>query len=158
MIDIAFINETEQNVEGYNELITSVFEKALEIEKIDDPEIEVSVIYVTNDKIKEINQTYRNKDSVTDVISFALEDDSDGEIAFINEAQTRMLGDIFICIDRANEQAVNYGHSIRREMAFLALHGLLHLLGYDHIELEDEVIMTEKQELILSEIGIKREK
>ena len=92
---------------------------------------EVSVSFVSNDEIRAINRDYRDKDSVTDVISFALEED---EMNIIHEDAPRTLGDIIISTDRAREQAVDYGHSFRRELLFLSLHGFLHLLGYDHME------------------------
>lgn len=109
-----------------------------------------SIIFVDENEIKRINKEYRKIDKVTDVISFALEDN--GTIA----NQKRVLGDIYICIPRAIEQANEYGHSLKRELSFLTVHGLLHLLGYDHMKKEEETIMFNLQELILNEVGIKR--
>lgn len=106
-----------------------------------------NVILTDNEKIQEINRKYRNIDKVTDVISFALEDEKKERI-FSNK---RVLGDIYISVDKAKEQAEEYNHSLERELSFLAVHGLLHLLGYDHMEKEDEKIMFDKQELILGE-------
>ena len=97
-----------------------------------------------------MNKTYRGIDRVTDVISFALEDNKTIEL------EVRLLGDIYICVERAREQAKEYGHSFLRELAFLSIHGLLHLLGYDHMEKEEEEIMFRRQEEILDEYGIKR--
>ncbi len=117
--------------------------------------IEISVfniIIVSKEKILELNRDYRGKDYVTDVISFALEDDK----TFIS-TEYRVLGDIYICLDKAKEQAKEYGHSFLRELAFLSIHGLLHLLGYDHMEKDEEKIMFDMQEMILNEYGIKRE-
>lgn len=110
-----------------------------------------SIIFVDDKEIKRINKEYRGIDKVTDVISFALEDTSDN----INN-DIRILGDIYICIPRMLEQATYYGHSIKRELSFLTVHGLLHLLGYDHMKEEDEKVMFGLQELILNEAGIKR--
>ena len=98
-----------------------------------------------------INKEYRNKDSVTDVISFALEDDK----TFIN-TEYRVLGDIYICGERCKNQAIEYGHEFKRELFFLTIHGLLHLLGYDHMIKEDEIIMFDLQKEILDSYGIKR--
>ncbi len=112
-----------------------------------------NVIIVDNDKIREINRDYRNIDRETDVISFALEDDKS-----FNTTEVRMLGDIYISIDRVRSQAEEYGHSFKRELYFLAIHGLLHLLGYDHMKKEDEEVMFAKQEEVLNRYGIKREK
>ena len=105
-----------------------------------------NVIIVDNEEIHRINKTYRKIDKPTDVISFALEDNKTEEIF----SEKRVLGDIYISIDKAKEQAKEYGHSLKRELCFLSVHGILHLLGYDHIEKEDEKIMFERQELILN--------
>ena len=110
-----------------------------------------SIIFVDDKEIKRINKEYRGIDKVTDVISFALEDTSDN----INN-DIRILGDIYICIPRMLEQATYYGHSIKRELSFLTVHGMLHLLGYDHMKEEDEKVMFGLQELVLNEAGIKR--
>ena len=112
-----------------------------------------NVIIVDNKKIREINRDYRNIDRETDVISFALEDDKS-----FNTTEVRMLGDIYISIDRVRSQAEEYGHSFKRELYFLAIHGLLHVLGYDHMKKEDEEVMFAKQEEVLNRYGIKREK
>lgn len=110
-----------------------------------------NIIIVDKEKIQEINKTYRNIDRVTDVISFALEDDE----TFI-KTDFRVLGDIYICLDKAKEQATEYGHSLKREISFLTIHGLLHLLGYDHMNPSDEKEMFGLQEMILNEYGLKR--
>ncbi len=110
-----------------------------------------SIIFVDEAKIQEINKAYRNIDRVTDVISFALEDQKDDF-----QLEERVLGDIFICIPRMQEQAVSYDHSEKRELAFLVVHGLLHLLGYDHQTKIDEEKMFGLQKEILDEEGIKR--
>ena len=96
-------------------------------------------------------QEYRGIDKVTDVISFALEDVSDNI-----HMDMRILGDIYVCIPKMIEQANTYGHSIKRELSFLVVHGLLHLLGYDHMDVQDEKVMFGLQELILNEAGITR--
>ena len=106
--------------------------------------IEFGVIFVDNNEIHELNKTYRNIDRETDVISFALEDEKKEDFT-----KTRLLGDIYISIDKAKEQAISYEHSLERELSFLAVHGLLHLLGYDHMTKEDEKIMFTKQKEIL---------
>ena len=110
-----------------------------------------SVIFVTLDEIHELNKTYRGIDRPTDVISFALEDSNDFEVEGL-----RVLGDIYVCIDRMKEQAREYNHSEKRELSFLVCHGLLHLLGYDHMEKEEEKIMFGKQDKILERLGITR--
>lgn len=110
-----------------------------------------SIIFVDLEEIQRLNKEYRKIDKVTDVISFALEDNHDQ----INN-EIRVLGDIYICIPKMIEQAESYGHSIKRELSFLTVHGLLHLLGYDHMNQEEEKVMFGLQELILNEAGITR--
>ncbi len=110
-----------------------------------------SIVFVDDDEIHRINKEYRQVDRITDVISFAFEDNED-----LRYNDIRMLGDIYICIPQMKRQADEYGHSKMRELSFLAVHGLLHLLGYDHMTKEDEKIMFSLQELILSEQNIKR--
>lgn len=143
------INETKEEIKELGE-INNVVEFALKYQKIDNAIF--NIIIVDENTIHEINKTYRGKDSVTDVISFALEDDK----TFI-ETNYRILGDIYICLNKAKAQALEYGHSFLRELAFLTIHGLLHLLGYDHMNEEDEKVMFKLQEMILNEYGIKKD-
>lgn len=105
-----------------------------------------NIIIIDNPTIHKINKEYRDKDAPTDVISFALEDDK----TVIEPDGVRILGDIYISIDKVREQALEYGHSFKRELSFLAVHGLLHLLGYDHMEKSDEEVMFKKQEEVLN--------
>ena len=112
----------------------------------------LNIIFVSNDEIHEINKNYRNVDRVTDVISFALEDDN----TLINPSSYRILGDIYISLDKALEQAKEYEHSFERELCFLVVHGLYHLLGYDHMNKDEEKIMFKKQEEVLDAFKIKR--
>jgi hypothetical protein len=109
----------------------------------------VNIIIVDNEEIKKINKEYRNIDNVTDVISFALED-----VEF--KTPFRVLGDIYISYDKVIEQALKYEHSEKRELYFLATHGLLHLLGYDHMNEEDEKVMFTLQRELLDKYDIKR--
>ncbi|MCM1131216.1 MAG: rRNA maturation RNase YbeY [Anaeroplasma bactoclasticum] len=139
---INFFNEGNLPTEEYEELISRVFAPIKE-DKV------FSIVFVDDTKIHEINRTYRNVDRVTDVISFALCDDPDNELE-------DELGDIFIDLEQAFRQAEEYGHSPAREVAFLAVHGYLHLCGYDHMTKEDEEIMCQKQEEILDAAGLKR--
>ncbi|MDE7384906.1 MAG: rRNA maturation RNase YbeY [Anaeroplasmataceae bacterium] len=139
---INFFNEGNIPTEEYEELISKVFAP------IKDDKV-FSIVFVDDAKIHEINKTYRNVDRVTDVISFALCDDPDNELE-------DELGDIFIDLEQAFRQANDYGHSVAREVAFLAVHGYLHLCGYDHMTKEDEEIMCQKQEEILEAAGLKR--
>lgn len=142
-------NETNYDLKEETDKLYELLAFALKREKLDN--VEFDVIFVDSNTIHDINKTYRNVDRVTDVISFALEDNKTIEL------DHRLLGDIYICVERAEEQAKEYGHSFLRELAFLTIHGLLHLLGYDHMEKEEEKIMFQKQEDILNEFGIRRE-
>ena len=132
----------------YNYL-NDVIEATLEHENAKDAYL--SVIFVDNEEIKRINKEYRNIDNITDVISFALEDNNEKIVG------ERILGDIYISIPKMKEQAISYGHSEKRELSFLTCHGLLHLLGYDHVNnKEEEKIMFSLQEEILESLNIKR--
>lgn len=142
------INDTDKEIEEIaflEKYITYVSKR----ENIEDAIF--NIIFVSNDKIHELNRDYRGVDRVTDVISFALEDGED-----LKEPGIRVLGDVYIAVDVAYEQALTYGHSRLREVCFLATHGILHLLGYDHMTEEDEKIMFDKQKEILDSYDITR--
>lgn len=144
-----YINQTNQkswkNYKPYINLIVSRIKLVMKLEK----QYEFSIILVDSNKIHEINREYRNIDKETDVISFASLDD---ELVFdLNEVIE--LGDIFINVDAIRSQASDYGHSLKREFCFLVTHGILHLLGYDHMNKEDEKKMFDLQEVILNEIA-----
>ena len=114
---------------------------------------EVEVILTDDENIRELNRKFRNIDSSTDVLSFPL--GSDGEYDENPETGMKMLGDIVISVEHAYAQAELYGHGIEREISFLAVHSMLHLLGYDHVDSKlEESIMREKQEIILDELGL----
>jgi probable rRNA maturation factor len=117
---------------------------------------EVSITFVSNERIQEINREYRDKDTPTDVISFAMEELGEGEVELIGEEMPRILGDIIISVPKAKEQANEYGHSFIRELGFLAVHGFLHLLGYDHMTKEEEEVMFTRQREIFDEYGLTR--
>lgn len=145
----------------YRKLIRKVYEKAEEYtgNKYDDAVITIS--FVKPEKIKDLNNQYRKVDKVTDVLSFPMLDINYNQHLgdFLNELAPDgglYLGDVVICPIRAKLQAKEYNHSKKREIAFLALHGLLHIYGYDHIEEEDEKIMTSTSKAILNLLDIKR--
>ncbi|MBP1968701.1 putative rRNA maturation factor [Virgibacillus natechei] len=119
-------------------------------------EAEISINFVDNNEIQELNRNYRQQDTPTDVISFALQETVEGELEIIGENIPLVLGDVVISVDKANEQAMEYNHSMERELGFLTVHGFLHLLGYDHQDEEEEMSMFQKQEEILEEFGIER--
>ncbi len=152
MNQIGMFNETGVELTEEEKMIQKLVKEVLKEEKVRNAEC--NIIFVDNEKIHEINREYRHIDRVTDVISFALEDEMENEPSA--QYEMRVLGDIYISVDRAKEQALEYGHSFLREICFLAIHGMLHLLGYDHQTTEDEKIMFQKQEEVLAKYGIVR--
>ncbi|MGM7721079.1 rRNA maturation RNase YbeY [Metabacillus sp. Hm71] len=149
------IDETNELTEEEQTKVVDLLQFAADVENVKQ-DAELSVTFVTNERIQEINRDYRDKNQPTDVISFALEEMGEGEIEIVGLEQPPMLGDIIISIPRAREQAIEYGHSFMRELGFLAVHGFLHLLGYDHMNDEDEKRMFTKQKEILDSYGLKR--
>lgn len=128
---------------------------ALAYENFPEP-CEVSISIVDNVEIQQINQQFRNIDRPTDVLSFPLLTFEENEVYDRNEKDEVLLGDIIISLERAREQAEEYGHSLLREIAFLTAHSMFHLLGYDHMTEEEEKEMFGKQEAILEQAGIGR--
>lgn len=160
-LDLYFDNRQEKvgNTEELDSLIENVLTAALKKEA-PDGHYEISVLYVDNTEIRELNKTYRDIDSSTDVLSFPMLDfETPGEIPDeTNEFDdTVALGDIVLSLEQAAVQAEEYGHSFTREVAFLTVHSLLHLLGYDHIEEEERTVMREKEEKLLSLMNITRD-
>ena len=148
MNNFEVFNETDEKIDIEEE--KRIIDFALKHENLTN--VTFNIIFVDSEKIRKLNKDYRNIDRETDVISFALED---GE-ANIPFEFGRLLGDIYICVSKMKEQAKEYGHSEKREMGFLTVHGLLHLLGYDHMTKDEEKIMFEKQKEILNAYGLKR--
>lgn len=159
-------NETDQELPfDVEEIVNKVIEKALEQEKCP-YEASVAVLLTNNEGIHAMNKEYRNIDRPTDVLSFPNVDyeepaDFSGiedaiEDYFDPETGELCLGDIIISIDKVYEQAKEYGHAPLREFAFLVAHSILHLLGYDHMEAEEAKVMENKQEEILTSLGITR--
>ncbi len=154
----------EQIPEPYFKVIEDAVHQSVEAMAFPE-DYEVSVTLVSKEEIRQINSEYRNKDAVTDVLSFPLLDyDKPGDFENIHHTATYtnhevpciMLGDIVICYERAIEQAEDYGHSIERELSFLTVHSMLHLFGYDHMNPEDDEVMTGLQRDILDGMGMTR--
>lgn len=142
-----------------DELIKNVAEGVLKYEDIDE-KCEVNVMFADNDLIRNINHEQRNIDSATDVLSFPFLNAKNGEITVFDEDFYEgylTLGDIVISLERAAEQAKEYGHSFEREVGFLTCHSMLHLLGYDHIDESDRAIMRRKEEEILKILKLTRD-
>lgn len=135
---IKLYNQTDVEINEVSKLLKKVFKKVKEKKNM-------SIVFVSLEQIQELNKNYRQIDKVTDVLSFPNDDPDD-----------KTLGDIFISMDKAKEQAISYGHSFEREVGFLAVHGYLHLLGYDHHTKEDEEKMVFMQESILKRAKLER--
>lgn len=149
MNEVEIFNQTENEIKELDR-VKEVIDYAIKKENLDN--VGFSIIIVDNSYIHELNKNYRDIDRETDVITFALEDD---ETIVVGDNK-RILGDIYISIDKAESQALEYNHSLERELCFLAVHGFYHLLGYDHMTKEEEVVMFKKQEEVLDECKIKR--
>ncbi|HEY4566832.1 rRNA maturation RNase YbeY [Planococcaceae bacterium Storch 2/2-2] len=156
MIAIDFIDETDVVTEKQCALIEALIATAAKEEGLDGS-YELSVTFMTDEMIQVYNRDYRGIDRPTDVISFALEDEVEGEVDIIGDIPLPVaLGDLLISIDTMKRQAVEYGHSETRELGFLAVHGFLHLLGYDHETKEEETIMFGKQNRVLEAHALHR--
>lgn len=145
MIDV--FSETVELSEAERTGIRNAAQAALDSEGRDG---DLTILIDTPERIQTLNREFRHVDAVTDVLTFPA---WEGEISLSADGY---LGDIMICYDRAREQAEQYGHSLLRELSFLAVHGCLHLLGYDHMTEADERVMREKQTAILDSMGVKR--
>ncbi len=148
MDNVEFTNETNENIE-YLDKLKGLVDYAINYMKLG--KVEFGVIFVDNKRIHELNKEYRNIDRETDVITFRLADYEEVKIGDVT-----ILGDIYISLDKAKSQSIEYNHSYLRELSFLLVHGFLHLLGYDHMNKEDEEEMFKLQEEILDGYGIKR--
>lgn len=148
MNDISLLNQTNDDIKEIADL-EKLIDYAVTFEKIDNAIF--SVVFINDEEMHKMNVKYRNIDRTTDVLSFAFEDNDD-----ITSNNIRMLGDIYISVDKAKEQAQAYGHAYLRELSFLMVHGFLHLLGYDHMNEDGEKEMFMRQEEILNGFGIER--
>lgn len=155
-MNIYMTDENNRLTEEQRQLVESILIYTAEQEEVDSNS-ELSVTFVSNDEIQKINREWRGKDQATDVISFAMEELGEDEIDFgLLEDEPIVLGDLIISVERCREQAAEYGNHFERELGFLAVHGFLHLLGYDHIEKADEEVMTKRQEEILHHFELYR--
>jgi len=148
--------------ESYMERLKQLLELAAEMEGI--TKGDVALTFVDDAGIHQLNLEYRGIDRPTDVLSFAMQEETDEELDILYEVENEdealpfegMLGDIIISAERAKAQSEEYGHSLEREIGFLFVHGFLHLIGYDHGDEASEAVMTEKQEAVLSKAGLSR--
>ena len=159
MDDILEINyvETEENPK-YEDLIKLVLKKCFKEENMDKLGLYVSVTLTCPSYIRSINNQYRNIDKETDVLSFPMfeKDEIDEMIEKQNNVVHDVLGDMIISIDRVKEQAIEYGHSFERELAYMVVHSFYHLMGYDHMNDEEKSVMRAKEENILGKLNITR--
>ncbi|WP_286886011.1 rRNA maturation RNase YbeY [Aneurinibacillus sp. UBA3580] len=158
-LDVEFIQEYSPELsEDLLDLLRRALEEAARVEEV---EGEVTVTFVDNERIHELNREYRGIDRPTDVLSFAMNEAGEDEMEiFLDEEMDEMpnmLGDVIISVPKAVEQAEEYGHSFEREMGFLAVHGFLHLIGYDHETEAQEKEMFGRQEEILNRVRLTRE-
>lgn len=146
---------TQEQFNEYESIYTKISDFVFKFLNINcDPIISVS--FVDNETIHSINKEYRQIDHATDVISFAFLDGEEDKSQILATKVPVCLGDIYISLDKAKEQSEEYGHSLHRELCFLYVHGLLHLLGYDHMNKDDEKIMFKLQDDILSQLGVNK--
>ena len=143
----------------YEEIIKKVVEQCFKEENMEDSKLYISITLTTPEHIHEINKQYRNVDRATDVLSFPMfeKNEIDEKIKNNDFEHEDVLGDIVISIEKVEEQAKEYGHSFEREFAYMLVHGFYHLMGYDHIEDDDKVIMRKKEEIVLNKLGITRD-
>ena len=151
-------NGVEKN-KTYKDVIKQVLTTCFEIENLINKNVKMTIILTNPDEIQKINKEYRNIDRPTDVLSFPMFEKSEiDQIRNIGSSVPEILGDIIISIEQVEKQAVEYGHSFERELAYMTVHGFYHIIGYDHIEEEDKIEMRRKEEAVLSNIGLEREK
>ena len=139
-------------------ILTSAAEQCLQREGLDPACAEISLTFVSEEEIQQLNRDYRGVDSVTDVLSFPLLEDP-GELMVVEEEEETedlALGDVVICLAKAEQQAEEFGHSRQREIGYLFVHSVLHLLGYDHMEEEDKARMRKREEEVCSTVGLER--
>lgn len=145
----------EEN-KSYASIANKVFEKCFEVENLLDKNLYVNIIFTNPVKIRQTNKEYRDVDKETDVLSFPMFE-KDEVLSYEPKQWQEVLGDIMISIERVQEQAKEYGHSFERELAYMMVHGFYHLMGEDHIEENDKVVMRQKEENILTQLGITRD-
>ena len=150
--------DLDENKE-YEDIVKRVVEQCFKEEKLENSKLYISVTLTTPKHIHEINKQYRNVDRETDVLSFPMFEKAELEnkIKAQDFEHEDVLGDIVISIEKVKSQAEEYGHSFERELSYMIVHGFYHLMGYDHIEENDKIIMRPKEENILNKLGIRRD-
>ena len=152
-VEIDFL-DIEEKVE-YIDFINKIVEKCFEVENLLDKKLYMSIILTNPENIQKTNKQYRDVDNATDVLSFPMFEKEELENYVANNEE--VLGDIMISVDKVKEQAIEFGHSFDRELAYMIVHGFYHLMGYDHMVEEDKIQMRAKEEGVLNLLGITRE-
>ena len=153
------IYEDIEEKKEYEKVISKVLEECFKEEKLTDSKLYITITLTTPENIRKINKKYRNIDKETDVLSFPMfqKDELDEKIKNKDFLYEDVLGDIVISIDKVERQAKEYGHSFERELSYMVVHGFYHLMGYDHIEEKDKVVMRKKEDKILDILKISRD-
>ena len=156
MFEVQYIDIQEKK--EYEEIIKKVIDECFNTENLTDSKLYINIILTTPENIKEYNKKYRNIDRETDVLSFPMfeKEELNDMIRNKNFDNIDILGDMIISIPKVEEQAIEYGHSFERELAYMVVHSFYHLMGFDHIEEEDKLVMREKEENILNKLKITR--
>ena len=161
MIESKFVElvykDVDENSE-YESTINQVINKCFETEKLENLNLYISITLTTPSEIRKINNEFRNIDKETDVLSFPMfeKNELDSMVETQENKIPETIGDIIISVDRVKEQAIEYGHSFERELAYMVVHGFYHLMGYDHMVEDDKVIMRAKEENVLNKLNIIR--
>ena len=157
MYQLEYLDLEENN--EYEKIVKRVVEQCFKEEKLIDSKLYISITLTTPEHIHEINKQYRDVDKETDVLSFPMfeKNELDNKIRNQDFEHEDVLGDIVISIEKVKGQAEEYGHSFEREFSYMIVHGFYHLMGYDHIEEKDKIIMRPKEEAILNKLGIRRD-
>ncbi|MDU5504539.1 MAG: rRNA maturation RNase YbeY [Anaerococcus vaginalis] len=148
------INNTTKKDLNLEKDLEKVIGEVLKIENVDEKKCEISISFVDEKKIRELNRNFRSIDKTTDVLSFPIEDFFNEDRKTLLKKPYLMLGDVVICLDVARKQAKELGHSFEREIMYLTCHSILHLLGYDHMEDEDKKIMRAREKEVMKNLGV----
>ena len=148
------INNTTKKDLNLEKDLEKVIREVLKLENIDEEKCEISLSFVDEEKIRQLNRDFRSIDRVTDVLSFPIEDFFNEDRKILLEKPYLMLGDVVICLDVARRQAKELGHSFEREIMYLTCHSILNLLGYDHMEDNDKKIMRAKEKEVMKNLGV----
>lgn len=146
-------NTTNEDLSLQKDL-EKVIKEVLKVENVDEKKCEISLSFVDEKKIRQLNKDFRQTDRVTDVLSFPIEDFFNKDRKTLLEKPYLMLGDVVICTDVARKQAKELEHSFEREIMYLTCHSILHLLGYDHMEDDDKKIMRSKEKQVMKNLGV----